>query len=46
MLFVNYNNLHPHVREHLWLRSSGAVQYMKTYDGYADDISNPNSDNV
>lgn len=27
-------NLHPDVREHLWLRSSGAAQLMKTYEGY------------
>ena len=28
-------NLHPDVREHLWLRASGATQFMKTYVGYA-----------
>ena len=28
-------NLHADVREHLWLRASGATQFMKSYDGYS-----------
>ena len=26
--------MHPDVRENLWLRSSGAGQFLKTYTGY------------
>ena len=31
---VEDSNLNPNVREQLWLRSSGAHQLMKSYDGY------------
>ena len=36
MIYIDKENqnLHPDVREHLWMRSSGAAQVMKTYDGY------------
>ena len=36
MIYVEAENqnLHPDVREQLWLRSSGAHQLMKTYEGY------------
>ena len=30
-------NLHPDVREHLWSRSSGATQLMKSYEDYQVD---------
>ena len=39
MLYVDLSkqNLQPDVREHLWLRASGASQLLKTYDDYVID---------
>ena len=34
MIYVERENLHPDVREHLWLRASGASQFMKSYQNY------------
>lgn len=34
MVYVERENLHPDVREQLWLRASGAAQLMKSYEGY------------
>ena len=41
MIYVEYGNLnlHPDVREHLWSRSSGATQLMKSYEDYPIDNS-------
>ena len=38
MIYIDQENqnLHPDVREHLWLRASGAAQVIKTYDYYFD----------
>ena len=27
--------MHPDVREQLWLRASGAIQFQRTYEGYS-----------
>ena len=34
MLYVQDTNIHPDVREHLWMRASGAAQLQETYSGY------------
>ena len=36
MIYIEHENknLHPDVREHLWLRASGATQLRKTYEDY------------
>jgi len=34
MIYVERENLHPDVREHLWMRASGAHQFMKSYTNY------------
>ena len=34
MLYVPNYNTHPDVREHLWMRASGASQYIDSYDEY------------
>ena len=41
MIYVEYGNLnlHPDVREHLWSRSSGATQLMKSYEDYPLDAA-------
>ena len=35
MIYVENNDTLPDVREHLWLRASGAHQLIKSYGGYA-----------
>ena len=39
MIFIDSENknLHPDVREHLWLRASGATQLKKSYQDYQVD---------
>ena len=32
------SNLHPDVREHLWMRSTGAYQIMESYDKYSSSV--------
>jgi len=39
MLYVPNYNTHPDVREHLWLRASGASQYTESYDNYRHKTS-------
>ena len=34
MIYVEREDLHPDVREHLWMRASGAHQMMKSYANY------------
>ena len=34
MIYVERENLHPDVREHLWMRASGAHQFMKSCTEY------------
>ncbi len=35
MIYVENGDMAPDVREHLWMRASGAFQLMKSYQGYA-----------
>ena len=45
MLYVDNYNMHADVREHLWMRSSGAAQFMESYSSYAaEELSTSNTD--